>query len=263
MSQNLLSNDRLRIGLNLLFALLPIPTSAVMFTGDFEEQSAKGPIATTPELALPAEYAFAIWFPIFLGWIFYGVYQALPRQHHHPLFRDIGWLAAGNLVAIFFFFIFARLGPAYMVIPTMVAQFLTTAIAFLRLCQMTGPRSRMHRFMEILFGVNVGWLTAALVITFTATLPEYGISIFGLAPVPKALFVIAVSTLMAGTLIWKSKASLPYALTLVWAVAAIIVRNAGDPERMPIVVAAFAAGGVLAVLTGYRWFTRAPQTLQS
>src|SRR5918998_4968409 len=62
------------------------------------------PIATGPAigrisdeystLVVPADYAFAIWTPIFLLALIYAGYQALPANRENPLLRRIGWFSA-------------------------------------------------------------------------------------------------------------------------------------------------------------------------
>ncbi len=49
----------------------------------------------TPSLVIPADYAFAIWGPIFLLCLAYAAYQALPANRANPLLRRVGWFFAG------------------------------------------------------------------------------------------------------------------------------------------------------------------------
>jgi hypothetical protein len=49
----------------------------------------------TPSLVIPADYAFAIWGPIFLLCLAYAVYQALSANRANPLLRRVGWFFAG------------------------------------------------------------------------------------------------------------------------------------------------------------------------
>jgi hypothetical protein len=44
-----------------------------------------------PSLFTPAGYVFSIWGIIYLGWLAYTVYQALPAQRTNPRLRAIGW----------------------------------------------------------------------------------------------------------------------------------------------------------------------------
>src|ERR671912_287626 len=49
----------------------------------------------TPSLVIPADYAFAIWGPIFLLCLAYATYQALPANGKNPLLQRVGWFLAG------------------------------------------------------------------------------------------------------------------------------------------------------------------------
>jgi hypothetical protein len=49
----------------------------------------------TPSLVIPADYAFAIWGPIFLLCLAYAAYQMLPGNRHNPVLQRVGWLFAG------------------------------------------------------------------------------------------------------------------------------------------------------------------------
>ena len=48
-----------------------------------------------PSLVIPADYAFAVWGPIFLLCLAYATYQALPANRHDPLLRRVGWFLPG------------------------------------------------------------------------------------------------------------------------------------------------------------------------
>ncbi|HAA04638.1 MAG TPA: tryptophan-rich sensory protein, partial [Syntrophobacteraceae bacterium] len=43
---------------------------------------------------VPAGYVFAIWGVIYIGWIAFAVYQALPAQKESPRLRKLGYLFA-------------------------------------------------------------------------------------------------------------------------------------------------------------------------
>lgn len=53
-----------------------------------------GSASQSQSLVLPADYAFAIWAPIYAGVLGQAVYQALPSQRQNPLLRRTGWAAA-------------------------------------------------------------------------------------------------------------------------------------------------------------------------
>lgn len=56
-----------------------------MSTGDAEESLSR---------MLPADWAFAIWAPIFAGWLAYAAHQARPSRRADPLLRRTGWPVA-------------------------------------------------------------------------------------------------------------------------------------------------------------------------
>src|SRR5690348_14813721 len=49
-----------------------------------------------PTPLLPADWAFAIWGPIYLGFLAYAGYQLLPGQRGREIHRRTGWWAAAS-----------------------------------------------------------------------------------------------------------------------------------------------------------------------
>jgi hypothetical protein len=249
--ETLMTNQFPRILSNAVLAILPLPAAALLFGGDFETLTADGPVPAAPDLAEPVEYAFIIWFPVFMGWIAYAIYQAQPAQRENPLLKKIGWLTAANLIGILLFFVIGRTGPALLMIPVILLQFISTAAAYLIVRDEPKLGTIERRFIQPLLAVNAGWLTGATVLTFTGILPEYGVSIPGPDRISQALFTVTAIVILASFMVWRGRAYLPYSLTLLWACWGITAANLVSPERKPIVIAALVAAGALLLLTAF------------
>ena len=62
---------------------------------------------------LPANYAFAIWAPIYLGLVAFGIYQVQPAQRHNPSLQRGGYLLVFACIAqcAWIYLFLARLFP--------------------------------------------------------------------------------------------------------------------------------------------------------
>ncbi len=246
-----MNSDFFRITLNLILAIAQFITANLVFgASDFEVLSADGPISAQQDFATPAIYAFAIWFLIYSLSVVYGVLQALPSQHSNPIYKKIGWYTAGCFASCVAWIVFARWGPAYLTIPLIVIMFTLISAALLISLQNSSPTKGERRVVRPLLGIYAGWLTAATVLNFTNILPEYGISIFGLQNVALAFFTLACASLIALTMIYKTKASMAYVLTLLWAQVAIIVDNLISTNQ-PLVAAGAGCVIVAIVITTF------------
>jgi hypothetical protein len=131
----------------------------------------------TPSLVGPADYAFAIWGPIFLLCLAYAAYQALPAYRESPLLRRVGWFLAGSFFLNGLWEVLVPLRQPVVLQAILAGIFACLAVAYLRLVRSEhGALSRADRWLVALpLGLLFDWVTAANVVSFNDTLVELGL----------------------------------------------------------------------------------------
>lgn len=207
-------------------------------------------------LATPAGYAFAIWGPIFLLIGVYAIYQALPAQRGNPLLRRIGWWIAaacfGNAIWEVVFpqrqFVLAQI--------IIVAIFACLAVAFGLLAQEARARSLSgaERWLVALpLGLLFGWLSAAMLVGFGATLratgllPEGGAEVIAASALLLLCGGIASLVLLRGVII-PAQGLLAYATAVIWALIAVVAQGGTDSTPIAVVAVAMIVAVLVALL---------------
>lgn len=213
--------DLARQAANVLGALFQIGVPAL--TGE-----AVGRVsAENGTLAVPADYAFVIWSPIFLLCLSYVAYQALPTTRESPLLRRVGWFSAG---AFFSNGLWEILFPARQFLlaqVVIVVIFACAAVAYLRLARSErGVLSAAERWLVALpFGLLFGWITAATLVSFATTFVALGLLEGGIGAA-----LLLTGGLVASAVLLVGKAAPPqgylaYAAAVLWALVAVVVNQ--------------------------------------
>ncbi|CAA9441329.1 MAG: hypothetical protein AVDCRST_MAG78-2468 [uncultured Rubrobacteraceae bacterium] len=183
-------------------------------------------------LVVPADYAFAIWGPIFLLCLAYAAYQALPKNRESLFLRRVGWFSAA---AFFSNGLWEILFPARQFLlaqVVIVVIFACTAVAYLRLaCSERGVLSAAGRWLVALpFGLLFGWITAATLVSFVTTLVALGLLEGGTGEAMLGAALLLAGSLVASTVLLAGKNAPPqgylaYAAAVLWALAAVVVNQ--------------------------------------
>jgi hypothetical protein len=193
---------------------------------------------------VPAGYVFSIWGVIYLGFIAYAVYQALPAQRENPRLKAIAGLFVLSCVAnCAWIFLWHYLLFGW----TLVAMFALLAsliLIYLRLGIGKEAVSRAETWsVRVPFSVYLGWVTVAAIANVTSVLDYFKWSGWGIAPQMWAVIMLAVAVVVAG-LMALTRRDLAYLLVLVWAFAGIAVKF----PSVPLVAnAAWAATSAVAI----------------
>ncbi len=186
----------------------------------------------TPSLVIPADYAFAIWVPIFLLCLAYAAYQALPANRHNLLLRRVGWAFAGAFFLNGLWEVLVPLRQPVLLQLILAGIFASSAIAYLRLVRWDrGVLSRAGRWLVALpLGLLFGWITAANVVSFNDTLVELGIMGSGVGGALVGAFLLLVGAVITSAVILVSGAGplhslLAYATAILWAFAGVILEQ--------------------------------------
>jgi hypothetical protein len=131
----------------------------------------------TPSLVIPADYAFAIWGPIFLLCLAYATYQALPANRQNSLLRRVGWFLAGAFFLNGPWEVLVPLRQPVLLQAILAGIFVCLAVAYLRLVRSEhSVFGQADRWLVALpLGLLFGWIMAANAVSFNDTLVETGL----------------------------------------------------------------------------------------
>lgn len=218
--------DRLRAVINLVLAVGQLAAPAILFPSGFQADVA-GPLSE-PTPIVPAEYAFVIWGPIFLGALAYAILGVLPRFLRDPLLRRIGWLTATTFAASIGWLVLARFGPNWLTVPTIVVMLLAIGPAFLRAARSPEAGRPLVRWLVVVpLALYAGWLSLAVFANLSESLAALGVRWFLRDVTPWTVAFLALATALAVQGIRWSRGSIAYAAAVVWGLVAIVVANAG------------------------------------
>jgi hypothetical protein len=242
--------DRIRAGAVALSAIFMVGSNAV---NAMDVAAMAGP--PRPGVIDPATWAFAIWGLIFLLALVSAGYQLLPRNLDRPLPRAIGWpLAAAFLltgswpIAV----VADQLNVAQILLTTMWALL---AVVFLHIAGTPAVTTPDRWFIALPVAPFFGWLTAANPVSLFSRLTDLGIvapngagNLVGIGLLFGAALVAAwfVREGQRGPLLlWG-----PYALTIAWAIVAIIANQPALTSLGAVGALVVAVPVVVAVLGG-------------
>ena len=189
---------------------------------------------------IPADYAFAIWAPIYLGFLTFAVFQALPAQRLNPRFMRVRlWLATSSLLNAAWIAVFNNLlfGLSLVIIVGM----LVTALVMHRMLEIGKTKVYgLERVLRLPFSLYAGWLTAATILNAAGVLADNGWNGFGLGYPAWGVIMLFVATLIGliTRFRWNDHV---YGAVFVWAFVGIVVARSDVP-------AVAITAGVLAVV---------------
>jgi hypothetical protein len=178
---------------------------------------------------LPANYAFAIWAPIYLGLIAFGIYQAQPAQSDNSSLQRGGYLLVFACIAqcAWIYLFLARLFPLSVV--AMLGILIPLIILYQRLeigQKHVSPTDRW--FIQIPISIYLGWITVATVVNASLALYSIDWDGWGIAPAIWAVIMIIVGAAIA-TLVTMKHHDTAYLLVIIWASIAIGIRHLDTP----------------------------------
>ena len=179
-------------------------------------------------LIVPADYAFVIWAPIYLGLLAFAVYQALPAQRHNPrIAKTRLWLVASALLNTAWIVVFNNL--LFTLSLVIIIGMLVTALVMHRTLEIGETRVYgLERWLRIPFSLYAGWLTVATIVNAAGVLVvrDWG------GALPYFYPVWGVATLLVATFIglytrfyWCDPV---YGGVFAWALLAVALK-AGQP----------------------------------
>lgn len=202
-------------------------------------------------LLTPAGWAFSIWGPLYAGSIGFALFQFMPAQRRNARLAPLRWPAAGAFLGNA---LWAAYTQGFGLSAVSAAIILWTLVCLLMVYRRISSWEAMRTpaetwFVVVPLSALAAWLTAASIVNISASLRYHGME----ASVATAPLIGAAVLLFGGVIaalaVARGKGNPAYALTFLWALAAIYA--AGGQAAAPIGIAAVLAamlvlGGILA-----------------
>ena len=217
------------ITINVLANTLPING---LYTGDISDRF--------DIYFVPAGYVFSIWGVIYIGWLVYSVFQALPSQAENPVLKKIApWYWISSLGNIAWIFLWHYEAFAF----TVVFMVLILASLLVINRALAGAEGRTKWYVKLPFSLYLGWISVAAVANISQWLYYFDWSGWSIQPATWAVIMLAVASLLGILMAWLENDTF-YTLVLIWAFIGITVSQAGASL---VVLAAWTGVALLAV----------------
>lgn len=169
-----------------------------------------------------AGYAFSIWSLIYLALIAYAGWQARPRTPESPLLRAVAWPSVIGIAGCGLWVFVTAADWRWGTVAVIAASAAATIHALWRAGPETGQQGRWIALWPL--GLLGGWLTAATALNVVTVATMEGLVGNSTATASGVLAAVAGVAL---AVIARTR-SLPYALAVVWALAAVFVAERAD-----------------------------------
>lgn len=236
--------DLVRSSVVALLALVQVVAAALGGSGAAGESV--GVVANdygTPLLA--AGWTFAIWAPIYLGFLAYAGYQLLPAQRGREIHRRTGWWLAAS--AVFNAGWILAFGARWLPLAELliVALLVSLAVVFGRLSREPAADVRERVLLRGPVALYTGWVSVATVLGTAATGVWFGLPGTGPLTTIAAVVVLLAAAAIVTWVIISGTAVVLYAAAVVWALIGIGLNDrpaaVGVAAAAAIVVVVFAA----------------------
>jgi hypothetical protein len=178
---------------------------------------------------VPAGYVFSIWGVIYIAWIAFAVYQALPAHTQEPRLRRLGYLFALSGVfnaAWLFCWHYNRFGLSVLVMLMLLGSLIAS---YLRLDIGRRPVTAAEKWcVDIPFSIYLGWITVATVANISDWLYSVHWDGFGIPAPLWAVIMLVVATAL-GFLMARTRRDAAYLFVLAWSFVGIAVKQAATP----------------------------------
>lgn len=239
-----MDKDSLRQLANVLSVILALTVNTLAVLLPLNGQDTGEISDRLPSYFTPAGYVFSIWSVIFIGWIVFAIYQALPAQRENPRLRNLGYLFALSNVfnaAWLFCWHYNFFGLSVLVMLILLGLLIASYLAVQ--AQRT-PGTGIERLaVDAMFSVYLGWISVATIANVATWLVSIQRDGFGIAGQVWAAIMIAVASVLGILMMFRRRDS-GYILVLAWAFAGIAVKQASEPlvSNVASVATALAVG---------------------
>lgn len=232
----------------LLAALQPVVGWMAELTGIGTPISAVSAAHTTP--VTPAGYAFLIWVPIFALALAWGIWQALPAGRGTALAHRLGWpLALAFALNILWMLLAQLTGMGWHLVAVMLGALAAALLAFVLFVHDPGEGGIGRTIAAPLVGLLAGWVSMAAFVNVAAAAQATGLIVQGAAGSFTAVLLLLAAGGFATAIVALVRAAVWYVAGAGWALAGIVLANAGmrELDLAPAIAAGAMLGLVLAV----------------
>jgi hypothetical protein len=198
----------------------------------------------TPLLA--AEWAYAIWVPIYVGFLAYAGYQVLSRQRGRRIHRETGWWLVASAVFNAGWVLSFGAGLLPLAELLIIGLLVSLAVVFGRLSRDPAESIAERVVLRGTVAVYTGWVSLAIVLGTAATGAWIGLPGTGALAAIAAVVVLLAVTAIVCWVVLSGTAVVGYAAATVWAIVGIALN---DPPAAVVVTGAIAIVAVLASTT--------------
>lgn len=180
-------------------------------------------------LFVPAGYVFAIWGIIYVGWMAFAVYQALPAQRANPRLQRIGWLfALANFAnAAWLFTWHFELFPLSAIVMLSLLALLIAIYWRLNIGRVQ-VSAREKWLVDLPFSIYLGWISVATIANISDVLYYWHWDGFGISPELWAVIMLVTAAAIALAMA-LTRAETAFLLVIVWAFVGIAVKQSATP----------------------------------
>jgi benzodiazapine receptor len=231
--------DRVRNGVVALLAIVQVVV-AVLAGG------AVGAVAR--EYASPllvAGWAYAVWLPIYAGFLGYAVFQALPRQRAREVHRATGWWMAAS--AVFNAGWVLAFGAGWLPLAQLliIGVLVSIAVVFGRFSRVPAEGGVERVVARGTVALYAGSASMAMPMATAATGVWVGLPGVGALAAIAAVVVLLAVTAIASWAVLSGTAVVPFVAGAVWAVVGMALN---DPPAGVVIAGAIAIVIVLAAM---------------
>lgn len=232
----------LTIGFNFMAQAMPLNRKS---TGELSDQY--------PNLFTPADLTFSIWSVIYLSLLFFIGWQLWPiRNIQRAAQRNVAidalgwnfvWLSLLNMGWLLCWH-YELLSASVAVMLVMLGLLISiNRLIFKRLAHTVDNRN----FLQIPFGLYLGWISVATVANITAWLVSRNWDGSGLSEKIWTEIMMVVAILLAALAVYSWR-NIPYALAVIWALLGIALKHQSMSDAPISLIILTAYGGMLLLL---------------
>jgi hypothetical protein len=207
-----------------------------------------GALAEDGSWLAPASPAFRIWSVVYIGYIGYAIWQALPAQRRRTRQRLLGWWIAATAVLNGLWLVAAQYTTLLLTVLTIALLLVALGFTFRRIVATRASTVWDVLFIDGAVGLHLGWVAVATVANTAAWLTDTGPDDWAVLADTWGVAVVVLVAFIGIALALVSRGRLAPAAAMAWGLSWIAVARAtGDPRSIPIVIAATIAAVVIIV----------------
>jgi hypothetical protein len=192
---------------------------------------------------LAAGWAFAVWLPIYVGFLGYAVFQALPGQRAREVHRNTGWWMAAS--AVFNIGWVLSFGAGWLPLAQLmiIGLLVSITLVFGRYIRTPAEGVAERVVARGTVALYAGWVSMATPMGTAATGVWIGLPGTGALAAIAAVVVLLAVTAIVSWAVLSGTAVVPFAVGAVWAIVGTALN---DPPYGVVIAGAVAIVAVLA-----------------